>query len=53
MKKETKIRLIIIMNLILVALTLFALITGRLLVTLVGVVCIINGLLALKRAKEE
>ncbi|AIJ05251.1 UbiA prenyltransferase [Methanocaldococcus bathoardescens] len=53
MKKETKIRVIILMNLILVALTLFALITGRILVTLVGIVCIINGLLALKRAKEE
>ncbi len=53
MKKETKIRLIILMNAILVALTLFALMTGRILVTLVGIVYIINGLLALKRAKEE
>ncbi|HII59853.1 TPA: ubiquinone biosynthesis protein UbiA [Methanocaldococcus jannaschii] len=53
MKKETKINILILMNLIFVALTLLALITGRILVTLVGIICVINGLLALKRVKEE
>ncbi|EHP88257.1 hypothetical protein [Methanotorris formicicus] len=53
MKKETKIKIIIFMNTILIAMTLYALLTGRILVTLVGIVCIINGILALKRAKEE
>lgn len=52
-EKRNQNKYINFMNLIFVALTLLALITGRILVTLVGIICVINGLLALKRVKEE
>jgi hypothetical protein len=53
MKKETKIKILIFMNILIVAMTLWALLKGKILLTLVGIVVLINGLLTLKRAKEE